>query len=117
MRKTFLEFVQEKKGPAQAGNGDTPLAAKVTLGDNNDFQPLTISDDPNSEHYGKNKNLAAIVRAFKKGANWGWSKDDKSGEDKPVKVGTKKLFLTGGALRDHLAGKKPRNMELVTDCA
>jgi poly(A) polymerase len=56
-----------------------------------------------------------LIRAFKKGGNWGWSRDDKTGEDKPVKMGSKKLFLTGGALRDHLMGKKARNMELVTN--
>lgn len=114
MKKTFLEFVQDKK----KGMGeDAPIVSRVSLGEENDFPPLMISDDPNSEHYGKNKNLAPIVRAFKKGANWGWSKDEKSGEDKPVKVGGKKLFMTGGALRDHLAGKKPRNIELATNCS
>lgn len=108
--RSFLEFVEQKKS-----NGDEPITSKVNLGDGNDFQPLVISDDPNSEHYGKNKSLAPIVRAFKKGANWGWSRDDNTGEDKPVKVGSKKLYLTGGALRDHLTGKKARNHELVTN--
>lgn len=114
MRRTFLEFVQDKK----KGMGEeAPIVSRVSLGEENDFPPLMISDDPNSEHYGKNKNLAPIVRAFKKGGNWGWSKDEKTGEDKPVKVGTKKIYMTGGALRDHLAGKKPRNVELVTNCS
>jgi tRNA nucleotidyltransferase/poly(A) polymerase len=113
MRRTFLEFVQEKK----KAEGDETVTSRVSLGDGNDFEPFVVSDDPNSEFYGKNKNLAPIVRAFKKGANWGWSRDEKSGQDKPVKVGGKKLFLTGGALRDHLAGKKPRNMELATNCS
>jgi tRNA nucleotidyltransferase/poly(A) polymerase len=34
-----------------------------------------------------------------------------------MKIGAKRLFLTGGALRDHLVGKKPRNMELVTNAS
>lgn len=112
--KRFLEFVQQKGG---GNGGGEPLTSKVSLGDGNDFMPFMVSDDPNSEFYGKNKSLAPVVRAFKKGGNWGWSKDDGSGEDKPVKVGAKKLFLTGGALRDHLAGKKPRNIELATNCS
>lgn len=116
MAKTFLEYVEDKKKPS-AGGGDEPVTARISLGDGNDFEPFVVSDDPNSEFYGKNKNIAPIVRAFKKGANWGWSKDEKSGQDKPVKVGGKKLFLTGGALRDHLTGKKARNMELVTNCS
>lgn len=115
MAKTFLEFVEnKKKSPEDEGGA---LTSRVSLGDGNDFPPLLVSDDPNSEHYGKNKALAPLIRAFKKGANWGWSKDDGSGEDKPVKVGTKKLFMTGGALRDHLAGKKSRNTELATNCS
>lgn len=122
-RRTFLEFVQNKVGgggmpmaPDQGG-GDPPVTSKINLGDGNNFPPLMVSDDPNSQFYGKNKNLAVLIRAFKKGGNWGWSKDEKSGEDKPVKMGSKKLFLTGGALRDHLAGKKPRNMELTTNAS
>lgn len=113
MSKTFLEFVDNKKKVGE----DTSVTSRVSLGDGNDFPPLIISDDPNSQHYGKNRNLAPIVRAFKKGANWGWSRDEASGLDKPVKVGGKKLFMTGGAVRDHLSGKKPRNVELVTNCS
>lgn len=93
------------------------LGTKITLGDNNDFQPFEISDDTKSAHYGKNKNLAPIVRAFKSGANWGWSKDDETGDDKPVKIATKKLYLAGGAVRSHLKGEKPRNIELATNAS
>jgi tRNA nucleotidyltransferase/poly(A) polymerase len=115
--RPFCEFVEEKRGKDSKAQGqlENALSSKISLGDGNDFQPFIISDDQNSEFYGKNKNLAPLVRAFKKGANWGWSKDDASGEDKPVKVGSKKLYLTGGALRDHLTGKKPRNIELTTN--
>lgn len=126
MRRTFLEFVQNKVGSSTHGTGtdDTsidadsaPVSSKITLGDGNEFPPFVVSDDPNSQFYGKNAGVAALIRAFKKGGNWGWSKDEKSGEDKPVKMGGKKLFLTGGALRDHLFGKKARNMELVTNAS
>jgi len=109
--RSFLEFVDEKKKSME------PLATKITLGDGNDFEPFVISDDPNSQFYGKNSGLAPIVKAFKKGGNWGWSKDDSKGEDKPIKIGSKKLYLVGGALRDHLAGKKPREIELVTNAS
>lgn len=111
--KRFLEFIEDKskKDDSEA------LGTKISLGDNNDFKPFVVSDDQNSQFYGKNPGLAPIIRAFRKGANWGWSKDDKTGEDKPVKTGAKKLFLTGGALRDHIAGKTPRNIELVTNAS
>lgn len=110
----LLREADEKK-PSESGNG--ALGTKVSLGDGNDFKPFEISDDPKSEHYGKNKNLAPIVRAFKEGANWGWSRDDASGSDKPVKISGKKLYLSGGSVRDHLKGKKPRNVELATNAS
>lgn len=112
----LLREQEETKGKG-AKNGPEPLSSKVSLGDNNDYEPFVVSDDRNSEHYGKNKNLAPVVRAFKKGANWGWSKDDGSGEDKPVKIGSKKLFLAGGPVRDHLTGRKPRDIELATNAS
>jgi tRNA nucleotidyltransferase/poly(A) polymerase len=111
------------------GSGGTPkkahgapqetgaIGTKVSLGDGNDFMPFEVSDDPKSEHYGKNKNLAPVVRAFKQGANWGWSRDDSTGNDKPVKISGKRLFLAGGAVRDHLKGKKARNIELATNAS
>lgn len=111
--KNLREANENKSG----GDKDQPLGAKVSLGDGNDFEPFQISDDPKSEHYGKNKNLAPIVRAFKGGGNWGWSRDDSSGDDKPVKIGSKKLFLTGGAVRDHLTKRKARNIELGTNAS
>lgn len=121
--KKFQQYVHlreaeenKKKGKDESG-GPSALNSKVTLGDGNGYEPFMISDDPNSEHYGKNRGLAPIVRAFKKGANWGWSKDDKTGNDKPVKIGGKKLYLTGGAVRDHLAGRTPRNIELATNAS
>lgn len=93
------------------------VGSKVSLGDNSQFHPFYISDDPKSENYGKNKNLAPIVRAFKSGANWGWSRDNDTGKDKPVKISSKRLFLSGGAVRDHLLGKKTRNIELTTNAS
>lgn len=121
--KSFHQYIQLRESTEDTDSKDNdseesnPLGTKITLGDDNEYIPFEISDDPKSEHHGKNKNLAPIVRAFKEGANWGWSKDEKSGEDKPVKVGSKKLYLAGGAVRDHLAGKKARNMELATSAS
>jgi hypothetical protein len=119
LKRKFREFVEGQQAKSGLGDatGESPLTSRFSLGDGNDLPPFVVSDDTNSEHFGKNKNLAPLVRAFKKSANWGWSKDPKSGEDKPVKVGSKKLFLTGGAVRDHLTGRRPKHMELVTDAS
>jgi tRNA nucleotidyltransferase/poly(A) polymerase len=115
--KSFHEYRQLREADENKSDGKSDsggVGTKVSLGDNNDYVPFEVSDDPKSEHYGKNKNLAPIVRAFKGGGNWGWSKDEGSGDDKPVKIGTKKLYLVGGAVRSHLAGEKARNVELAT---
>ena len=116
--QSFHDYRQLREADENKSDGksdsSSSVGTKVSLGDNNDYVPFEVSDDPKSEHYGKNKNLAPIVRAFKGGGNWGWSKDDNSGDDKPVKIGSKKLFLAGGAVRSHLAGEKARNVELAT---
>lgn len=124
--KSFQEYrllreADESEGNS-SGNGSKKMAGgalgtKIMLGDGNDLPPFEVSDDPKSEHYGKNKNLAPVVRAFKGGGNWGWSRDEGTGDDKPVKIGSKKLFLAGGAVRSHLKGEKARNIELVTNAS
>lgn len=113
--KQLKEATEPQAKSKSGGNG--AVGTKISLGDNNEFQAFEISDDPKSEHYGKNKNLSPVVRAFKGGGNWGWSKDDASGDDKPVKIGTKKLYLAGGAVRSHLKGEKARNIELATNAS
>lgn len=110
-------LLRESEENKNGSNSVNALGTRVSLGDGNQFKPFEISDDPKSEHYGKNKNLAPVVRAFKSGANWGWSRDENSGTDKPVKISGKKLFLAGGAVRDHLLGKKPRHTELATNAS
>lgn len=118
---SWHEYRVLKEQEEKKNNGASPdvgaIGTKVSLGDGNDYLPFEISDDPKSEHFGKNKNLAPIVRAFKQGANWGWSRDDSTGNDKPVKISGKRLYLAGGAVRDHLKGKKARNIELATSAS
>jgi tRNA nucleotidyltransferase/poly(A) polymerase len=115
--KSFNQYKLLRESEENKSTDNNAVGTKVSLGDGNQFSPFEISDDPKSENYGKNKNLAPIVRAFKQGANWGWSRDENTGTDKPVKITSKKLFLTGGAVRDHLLGKKPRNVELATSAS
>lgn len=108
MVKTFQEYRQLKEASENKDNkdGDGGVATNVSLGKGNDYEPFQVSDDPKSEHYGKNAALSPIVRAFKGGGNWGWSKDDDSGDDKPVKISGKKLYLAGGSVRSHLMGEQ-----------
>ena len=107
--KSFQEYRQLREaseGGDKGGDENTGIATSVVLGKNNDFEPFSVSDDPKSENYGKNAALAPIVRAFKSGGNWGWSKDEGSGDDKPVKITGKKLYLSGGSVRSHLFKEK-----------
>ena len=93
--KSFNEYkLLRESEELKTDNETNPVGTKVSLGDGNKFAPFEISDDPKSELYGKNKNLAPIVRAFKQGANWGWSRDENTGKDKPVKITSKKLYNT-----------------------
>ena len=91
------------------------VATKITLGDGNDYKPFFVSDHASSEHAGKNAALAPIGRAFKKGTISGWTRDKDAGEQKAVKIGGKKLYMTGGGVRDILKGKTPSKIELATD--
>jgi hypothetical protein len=109
--KTFQEYRQLREGDESSsdsgGKSDSEgISTSVSLGKNNDYEPFQVSDDPKSENYGKNAALAPIVRAFKGGGNWGWSKDEGSGDDKPVKISGKKLYLSGGSVRAHLHQEK-----------
>lgn len=107
MVKTFQEYRQLREASENKDkDGDSGVATSVSLGKGNDYEPFQVSDDPKSEHYGKNAALSPIVRAFKGGGNWGWSKDDESGDDKPVKISGKKLYLAGGSVRSHMMGEK-----------
>jgi tRNA nucleotidyltransferase/poly(A) polymerase len=119
MVKTFEEYKQLREASENKddkGGGD--VATSISLGKGNDYEPFQCSDDPKSEHYGKNSALSPIVRAFKGGGNWGWSKDDTSGDDKPVKISGKKLYLAGGSVRSHLIGEKGNgDIQLATNAS
>jgi tRNA nucleotidyltransferase/poly(A) polymerase len=91
----------------------SPVVSKIKLtrssGDE-EFQPFTIDKDNHS-------NLRIIVKAFENSPQIGvgyTTVDKNKGEVEP-KLKKKMLYLTGGAVRDHLKGKTPRNYDLVTD--
>jgi len=117
--RTFSQYklLREAGEISSLQSGPNAVGSRISLGDGNKFPAFEVSDDPKSENYGKNKNLAPVIRAFKQGANWGWSRDDQTGGDKPVKINSKKIYLAGGTVRDHLLGKKPRHVELATSAS
>jgi hypothetical protein len=76
----------------------------------NDFSPFVIDK---SNH----ANLAPIVKAFLDSdkVRLGYTTIDKNKGEVEPQLKKKSLYLTGGAVRDHLLGKTARNYDLVTD--
>jgi tRNA nucleotidyltransferase/poly(A) polymerase len=76
----------------------------------NEFAPFTVD---RASH----PNLRYLIKAFADSdkVGLGYTTIDKTkGEMEPM-LKKKTLHLTGGAVRDHLKGKTPRNYDLVTD--
>jgi len=76
----------------------------------NEFAPFSVD---RSSH----PNLRYLIKAFADSdkVGLGYTTIDKTkGEMEPM-LKKKTLHLTGGAVRDHLKGKTPRNYDLVTD--
>ena len=91
----------------------TPISSKIKLQKKEssaEFSPFRVDKSTRP-------NLRVLIQAFK-GSNQvglGFTTIDKSkGEHEPLMKG-KNLWLTGGAVRDHLKGKTPKGYDLVTD--
>jgi tRNA nucleotidyltransferase/poly(A) polymerase len=107
MRKSFFEYIVLREG----------ISSEVKLSDDSDYKPFIVSD----EHH---PNLKVIVQAFLDSQKValpgpdGYPQKittlDVKGESTP-KLKKKLLYLVGGAVRDHLLGKTPKNYDLATD--
>lgn len=106
MAGKFSEYVNYREHKS-------PVVSKIKLSrtpGEEEFQPFVIDKDNHS-------NLRDIVKAFENSTQVGvgyTTVDKDKGEVEP-KLKKKLLYLTGGAVRDHLKGKTPRNYDLVTD--
>lgn len=91
-------------------NGDMPLISKIKLQKDADFRPLVINKSSHS-------NLRDLIRAFdnSKNVKLGYTTIQKNKGEIEPQLKKKKLWLTGGAVRDHLANKTVRNYNIVTD--
>ena len=91
-----------------------PIVSKVKLARNpgdEDFQPFVVDKDNHS-------NLRVLVKAFENSPQIGvgyTTMDKKTDGEIEPKLKKKIIYLTGGAVRDHLKGKTPTNYDLVTD--
>jgi tRNA nucleotidyltransferase/poly(A) polymerase len=113
MKKSFYEFLILKET-----NGEKPVSSEVKLSDDSEFKPFIVDQ----EHH---PNLKVIVQAFLSSDKValpgpeGYPQklttiDPGKGETTP-KLKKKNLYLVGGAVRDHLAGKTPKDYDLATD--
>jgi tRNA nucleotidyltransferase/poly(A) polymerase len=92
------------------------VSTSVVLGKNNNFKPFVVADDSRNPDFPKNKNLAPIIRAFKDSKKVRvYDSISRDGEPKAHTLGAKALFMVGGAVRDHLKGKTPKDIDLATD--
>jgi len=113
MRKTFLEYVGLKENTEAK-----KASSEVKLADDTDFKPFVIDGE---NHPG----LRVIVKAFLDSDKVslpgpdGYPQklttiDPAKGETSP-RLKKKGLYLVGGAVRDHLLGKTPKDYDLATD--
>lgn len=117
MKKIFANYfkLREETGakpsdaPA-AGKGITSYVKLQKQNGSKEFAPFTINKSTHS-------NLRFLIKAFLDSPNvgLGYTTIDKSKGEVEPQLKKKSIYLTGGAVRDHLKGKTPNNYDLVTD--
>lgn len=106
MKNIFAKYVHLREE-------SSPIISKIKLQKNDgskEFTPFTVdkSTRPNLRH---------LIKAFEESPRIGvgyTTIDSSKGEVEP-QLKKKSLYLTGGAVRDHLKNKTPKNYDLVTD--
>lgn len=111
----LLRELDEKKTkenkPAKVG-----VSTSIKLGNNNEFPPFVITDDPRHPEYPSHENLAPVVQAFLDASKVKvYDSISSDGKNKSHNLSKKKLFLVGGSVRDHLTNQSSANLELATD--
>lgn len=109
---SFKNFILYKENIAPVHD---QVVSKVKLSKSdfeNEFQPFVVDKDNHS-------NLRILMKMFDKSQDVGvgYTILDKSKGEIEPKLKKKTLYLTGGAVRDHLKGKTPRNYNLVVDAS
>lgn len=106
----FQKYIQYKEN---SSNEPSFITSKIKLQKENgskEFSPFSVNKSSRS-------NLRPIIKAFLSSnqVGLGYTTIDKSKGEIEPQLKKKSLYLTGGAVRDHLKGKTPRNYDLVTD--
>lgn len=119
MKKLFANYFQLREetgakpseGGGQPGGGNITSRIKLQKKEGSkEFSPFTVNKTTHP-------NLRVVIKAFSDSPNVGvgYTTIDKSKGEVEPQLKKKALYLTGGAVRDHLKGKTPRNYDLVTD--
>ena len=109
----FADYFQlrEETGskPSEKGHVTSRIKLQKKEG-SKEFSPFTVNKSTRP-------NLRILIKAFANSQNVGvgYTTIDKSKGEIEPQLKKKVLYLTGGAVRDHLKGKTPRNYDLVTD--
>ena len=103
----FLHFKEQEDKPVAGVTSTVKLQKKEG---SREFTPFLIDKSNHS-------NLSKIVKAFLNSdkVKVGYTTIDKKDGEVEPQLKKKTLYLTGGAVRDHLLGKTPKNYDLVTD--
>lgn len=110
MKSLFSRYIQIRE---ESEEGPIGVTAKIKLQKkqgSNEFTPFVIDKDNHA-------NLSPIISAFLDSdkVGLGYTTIDKNKGEIEPQLKKKSIFLTGGAVRDHLVGKTPKNYDLVTD--
>ena len=104
----YMKLREEQEGQPVSG-----VTARIKLEKkqgSREFTPFIIDKNHHS-------NLSKLVRAFLDSdkVTLGYTTIEKNKGEVEPQLKRKSLYLTGGAVRDHLMGKTPKNYDLVTD--
>jgi tRNA nucleotidyltransferase/poly(A) polymerase len=113
MRNLFADYVYLREETGQKPSSSESVTSRIKLQKkegSKDFGPFVINKNNHA-------NLKFLVKAFLESdkVGLGYTTIDKSKGEIEPQLKKKSLYLTGGAVRDHLKGKTPRNYDLVTD--
>jgi tRNA nucleotidyltransferase/poly(A) polymerase len=111
MSKLFSKYLQLKEESETKSLENITSKVKLQRKDGSkEFSPFSVDKNTHS-------NLRILIKAFENSdkVGLGYTTIDKSKGEVEPQLKKKTLYLTGGAVRDHLKGKTPKNYDLVTN--
>lgn len=109
----YFVLREESEGGASDGPKKPQITSRIKLQKvegSKEFGPFTVNRT-------MHPNLRLLIKAFTDSdkVGVGYTTIEKTKGEVEPQLKKKNLWLTGGAVRDHLKGKTPRNYDIVTD--